>query len=196
VAVNLASGVYSTLLVLATYLLGTIAFSPLIGIGAASALAVDGGAIYLGADGWRDDAFAFFVVMSIYALLRLWRSPSPRTALFVGTLAAGTMLTRVTGVSFILAGFVGASLDGARADMRYRASMTVLALAVAATIAAPFFADCASKFGTALHLALKGSMNERTSLGRSSARNRSAGPTSLTRAHMTLRNEAPRRIAG
>jgi hypothetical protein len=136
--------------VLATYLLGAIAFSPLVGVAAASALAVDVGAIYLGADGWRDDAFAFFVVMTTYALLRLWRSPSPRTALFVGTLAAGAMLTRVTAVSFILAGFVAASLDGPRAERRHRASMTVLALATAATIAAPFFVNCASKFGTVL----------------------------------------------
>jgi len=73
IAVSVASGLYSTLVVLGTYLVGSFAFSRFVGLGAAFAMATEAWAIRIGVDGWRDDAFTFFVLLTTYGLLRLQR---------------------------------------------------------------------------------------------------------------------------
>src|SRR5207245_747622 len=74
-AVNAASAIFSTLAVLATYLLGAFAFSPVVGLGAALGMAMHRDALWFGVEGFRDDAFTLFVVASALSLLRLGERP-------------------------------------------------------------------------------------------------------------------------
>ena len=62
-AVHVASAVGSTLLVLATYLLGAAAFSRVAGLVAALLFAVERDALWWSVEGFRDDTFALFVVL-------------------------------------------------------------------------------------------------------------------------------------
>ena len=105
VAVSFASAAFSVLGVLATYLLGSYAFSRRVGLGAALVMAIERDVIACGVDGWRDDAFTFFVVLSAYAMLRCYRSGSYADALLAGIIAGFACRTRITSLSFLLPGF-------------------------------------------------------------------------------------------
>ena len=75
-AVHVASAACSTLVVLATYLLGAAAFSRAVGLGAALAMALDRDALWWSVEGFRDDAFALFVLLSALAMVRLRLRPT------------------------------------------------------------------------------------------------------------------------
>ena len=79
-SVHVASAVGSTLLVLATYLLGAAAFSRVTGLLAALLFAVERDALWWSVEGFRDDTFALFVVLGAWALVRLWQSPTTARA--------------------------------------------------------------------------------------------------------------------
>jgi hypothetical protein len=147
IAVNCASLAYSILLVLATYLLGAAVSSRGVGLAAATLLAVEAWAVRQGVAGWRDDAFAFFTVMTAFALVRLSRRPSMARACATGAWAAGACLIRVSALSFVIPAFVYASIDGPRSGWRSRASHAVLALSVALLLVGPFLVNNAIKFG-------------------------------------------------
>ena len=145
-AVNAASMVFSTLTVLATYLLGAAAFSRAVGLGAALVLAVDREAMWWGVEGFRDDAFAFFVAASALAFWRLWERPTTGRAVLAGLLGGGACLTRITALSFLLPLcavflFARGKEGGAR-----RRGVAVAALVLAAA-AGPYLLACAVGFG-------------------------------------------------
>jgi hypothetical protein len=155
VAVSLASAMFSTLAVWATYLLGSYAYSRWAGLAAAFALAIERDAIGWAAEGWRDDAMMFVFVMSCYAFLRCVRAPTVVNAIFAGAIAGIACLTRITALSFLLpavmylvwAGFVGrrATKPQSHSQSHWRAA--AIALVVMAAIVAPYVINCAIVFG-------------------------------------------------
>jgi hypothetical protein len=145
-AVNAASALFSTLTVLATYRLGAVAFSPVVGLVAALALALDRDVLWWSVEGFRDDAFTFFVVWSALALLRLRRRPTSLGVVAAGLAGAGACLTRITSLSFLLPAYVYVFLvrgEGAEARRRGLA----LSLLVLVVVAGPYFLGCALAYG-------------------------------------------------
>jgi hypothetical protein len=163
IAVNLAAGTFSTLLVPATYALGLVAFSPAIGLAAATGIAVERQAIAWGVEGWRDDTFAFFVVLSAIALLRLRERPSWGAAIGGGLIFGLATLTRITSLSFLLPGLVLVILGGAD-TRRKRAGRVAVAALVLLALVLPFLVSCAWTYGDPLH-----SINAHTRFYRSRA---------------------------
>jgi 4-amino-4-deoxy-L-arabinose transferase-like glycosyltransferase len=146
VAVNAASALFSTLVVLATYLLGAQAFSRAVGLAAALGVALHRDAIWFGVEGFRDDAFTLFVLASTLALLRLRERPTAGRAVLAGLAAAGAMLSRVTSVSFLLPALaVVAFAPGADAPRRRKAA--ALAVAVLIAVAGPYLLSCTLAYG-------------------------------------------------
>ncbi len=147
IAVSCASALYSTLLVLAAYLVGSLAFSRVVGLAVAGLLAVDAWLIHYGVDGWRDDGFAFFVLMTAYWLLRLRRTPSVANASIAGVFAAAACLTRLTSPSFIAPALAYLVIDGPREAWARRAAGAALAFGVVAVLIAPFLVNNWIAFG-------------------------------------------------
>jgi 4-amino-4-deoxy-L-arabinose transferase-like glycosyltransferase len=147
IAVSCASAFYSTLLVLAAYLVGSLAFSRAVGLGAGVLLASEARLINYGVDGWRDDGFAFFTLMTAYWLLRLRRSPSLANASFAGVFAAAACLTRLTSLSFVGPALAVLVIDGPREALRRRGACAALALAITAALVGPFLVNNWIAFG-------------------------------------------------
>jgi hypothetical protein len=167
VAVSLASAMFSTLAVWATYLLGSYAYSRWVGLAAALALAIERDAIAWAAEGWRDDAMMFVFVMSCYAFLRCLRTPTVANALFAGVVAGIACLTRITALSFLLPAIIYLVWCGIvsrrtkkpqpqsesqpesqlqpESQSHWRAA--AISLAVMAAIVAPYMINCAMVFG-------------------------------------------------
>lgn len=163
VAVSASSLLFSILLVPATYLLGLTAFSRGVGIAAAAAVAVERQLIGLGVDGWRDDAFAFFVVLSAAALLRLREQPRWRSAALAGSLVGLALLTRITSLSFALPALALVALAGEGPRSR-RLPAVAAAAGLAALLVAPFLFACWRAYGDPLY-----SINSHTRFYRSRA---------------------------
>jgi hypothetical protein len=144
IAVNFASSTFSLAAVLATYLLGAQAFSRRVGLFAAAAFAVERQVISLSVEGWRDDAFTFFVLLSAWALLRLDRSPRFGPALVSGLIGALACLTRITSLSFLLPGYLLVALKGPRRAERLKA--VALSLFILSVAVGPYLATCALVF--------------------------------------------------
>jgi hypothetical protein len=149
VAISLASALFSTLLVAATYHLGQRAFGRWVGILAAALLAVERDVVALAADGWRDDAFAFFFVASCLALLRLAEAPSPRNGLLAGALSGLAGLTRVTALSFVVPGFLWAAWP-LRRSLREHGPALLAALLAFSALLGPYLASCWLRYGDPL----------------------------------------------
>ena len=171
VAVSVTSALFSILLVPATYLLGVVAFSPPVGLMAAAAIAVERQIIGLGVDGWRDDAFALFVVLSAAALLRLRDRPAWSTSLPAGLAMGLALLTRITSLSFVLPALalIAWKGEGPR-DVRLRHAAVAGALAL--LLLAPFLVTCALEYGDPLY-----SINAHTRFYRSRAAGTDAAAT-------------------
>ena len=149
IAVSFASAFFSTLAVLATYVLGAYAFGPVVGLGAAAALAIERDAIGWGASGWRDDTFTFFVVLSFYVALRLHRHASVGNAVAAGVVWAGACLTRITSLSFILPIALYLVLQHARQPEARRVALRFVGggLVVMALLVTPYLFNCWVEFG-------------------------------------------------
>jgi hypothetical protein len=145
-AVNAASAVFSTLLVLATFLLGAATFGRGVGLLAALALAVDRDAIWWGVEGFRDDAFALCTVLFAVTLVRLSEQPSPRRAAVAGLCAGAACLSRITAFSFLLPALAWLCI-GRGAEGRARRRAAGVCLGVALVVAGPYMAACAAEYG-------------------------------------------------
>jgi hypothetical protein len=150
VAVSFASASASSLLVFATFLLGAAAFSRLVGLAAALALAIEYDAITWGVDGWRDDTFALFVALTAWRFVRLQQAPGRANAVWAGVAAAGACLTRITALSFVLPALVWVVATAPRDARRAMARATGLAAAVLAVLFAPYLISCAVATGDPL----------------------------------------------
>lgn len=149
-AVHVASAVGSTLLVLATYLLGAAAFSRVAGLLAAALLAVERDALWWSVEGFRDDTFAFFVVAGAWALVRLWQRPDTPRAILAGALLGAGCLTRITALSFAAPALVWLFFArGPLAPDRRRGLAFAAATLVA--VAGPFLLACTLAYGDPLY---------------------------------------------
>ena len=144
VAVNAASALFSTLAVLATYLLGASAFSPVVGLGAALGMAMHRDVLWFGVEGFRDDAFTLFVVSSALTLLRLRARPTFGRAVLAGLAGGGAVLSRVTSFSFLVPAYAWTAFDRGREGAQRRRA---LAVSVATLLAGD---DAAYMTGTTL----------------------------------------------
>lgn len=144
--VSLASAAGSVVTIFATYLLGAAVVSPAGGLIAAALCAIEYDAITWAVDGWRDDTFTAFFVLTAWALVRFRERASFRNALLVGVLGGLACLTRLTALSFILPAFAWIAIER-RADGRQRLEYAAAALVVLAAIVAPFLVSCAVATG-------------------------------------------------
>ena len=138
VAISLASLSFSVACVFATYLLGSTLGSRWAGLFAAIAVAVEHEIVTWAPDGWRDEAFATFVLLSAAAFLRLQRRWTGLSAVLVGICRRGSLshaieLAHVSRASGLVAGLAArvrtlahadrASRPGPRCDDRPRLSV-------------------------------------------------------------------------
>jgi hypothetical protein len=151
VSVSLASVTFSVLLILATYLLGASSASRTVGLAAAAALAIEHQAVALSIGGWRDEASAFFCVLSAWALVRLRASPRMLNAVIVGAVAAGACLTRITSIVFIVPALVYVWGTGGRAELARRTRLVGVAAFVMLALTAPYLINCARAYGDPLY---------------------------------------------
>jgi 4-amino-4-deoxy-L-arabinose transferase-like glycosyltransferase len=147
VAVSLTAAVFSTLMVWGTYLVGSLAFGRRVGLMAAFLLAIERSVIATGADGWRDDAFAFVVLLSAFTLARLSRDPSFKNAVWVGLAGGAACLTRITSLSFFLPALLLSCFWGDPPARRRRLEAAAVSLLIAAILVGPYLASCAIALG-------------------------------------------------
>jgi len=146
VAVSFASATFSVLAVLATYLLGSAAFSRRVGLGAALALAIEHDVISQSVCGDRDEAFMFVVILVAWSLVRWWRAPSARNAILAGAAGGVACLVRITALSFLAPGLVCVLLM-VRRPWKIRLGQVGLATLAATAVAAPYVVNCWITFG-------------------------------------------------
>jgi hypothetical protein len=147
IAVSFASATASTLAILATFLLGTAAVSPIVGLVAAAALAIELEAIAWSSEGWRDDTFMLFMTLTAWAFVRLHKEASPGRAVTAGIVAAGACLTRLSALSFVLPGLVWLWLDTPRQQRRAAAKHSGAAFLICGLLVAPYLINCARVTG-------------------------------------------------
>ena len=147
IGINLTSAAFSTLMVLALYLLGAYCFGHAAGLLAAFLLAIEPQVIGLAAGGWRDEAFSFFVLLTTLALVRLRAKPSFANALFAGLAGGACCLTRITSLSFFIPALVFLCFGGDPSALRPRRRAVGLALLIALALVLPYLASCAIAFG-------------------------------------------------
>jgi hypothetical protein len=146
IAVAFASATFSALLVLATYWLGEAAFSRAVGLVAGLCIAVEHSVIALSAEGWRDDAFAFFAVLCAVALVRLSARPSFANAILAGLAGGGACLIRITSLSFLVPAWLCLLIfQGSRRFSRWHELVLTSAFVTLACLT-PFLVTCAIAF--------------------------------------------------
>jgi hypothetical protein len=146
-AVSLASATGSVLLIVATFLLGSEIAGAGGGLAAALVVAIEYDLIVWSVDGWRDDLFAAFVVLSAWTLVRLRDRPSFANALGAGLVCGLTCLTRVTALSFIVPALLWIVIAGGRELRRERYESVAVAAVLTAAVLGPFLISCAIATG-------------------------------------------------
>jgi hypothetical protein len=149
--VVLASGLFSTLAVWATFLVGASAFSWWVGAGAALALAAERDVIGAGVIGSRDDAFVALVLLFAYAFLRARDEPTWQRGAFCGLAGAAACLTRVTGLSLVLPGLAYLALVPGRQSLRPLWTATAAATLTLTVAFGPFLLYCWWVYGDPLY---------------------------------------------
>ncbi len=161
IGVGIASATFSALAVGAVYLLGAFGFGRPVGLLAALAFAVERRVIGLSIEGWRDDAFAFFVTLFAYALLRLYARSTFLNSVLLGLVAGFSWLTRITSLSFLLPSFLALAFFPRARPRRERLSRLALSVGLCLLLMAPFLANCWIAHGDAFY-----AINEYTSFFR------------------------------
>ncbi len=151
VGLSAASAFASTLVVLATILLGSTFGSPAVGLVAGLLMAIEIEAIRWSVGGWRDDTFALFVTLTAWQLVRLQQRPTYDRALTAGVAGAAACLTRITSITFLVPGLVWILVEAARTERRQAARAVGLAAAVTAILVAPYLIACAREYGDPLY---------------------------------------------
>ncbi|HYT67335.1 MAG TPA: glycosyltransferase family 39 protein [Vicinamibacterales bacterium] len=144
--VSLASAAGSVATVFATYLLGAALISPAGGLVAAALMAIEYDAITWAVDGWRDDTFAAFFVLTTWALIRFRDAPSFGRAVGLGLLAAAACLTRITALSFVLPAFAWIAIERGP-DRRNRQIHVAVATVILVAGVVPYLVSCAIATG-------------------------------------------------
>lgn len=149
-AVSLASAIGSILLIVSTFLLGSEIAGAAGGLAAALVVAIEYDLIMWSVDGWRDDLFAAFVVLSAWTLLRLRDRPSFGNAIAAGLVGGLTCLTRITALSFIVPALLWIAVAEGRERWRARCESVAVAAVLAAAVLGPFLLSCAIATGDPL----------------------------------------------
>ena len=144
--VSLASAAGSVLTIFATYLLGAAVVSPAGGLVAAGLYAIEYDSITWAVDGWRDDTFAGFFVLTAWALVRFREHASFGRALVLGLAGGAACLTRLTALSFILPALAWIVIER-RGEGRRRLEYTAAALVVLVAMVLPYLVSCAIATG-------------------------------------------------
>jgi hypothetical protein len=150
VGISLASAAGSILAIVATYLLGTVLLSPIVGLLGALLVAIEYEIIAWAPEGWRDDTFMATVILSAWALLRLRERCGVRQAVLAGAIMGIACLTRITALSFIVPGAFWMVLDASRPQRREIVKPVAIALVTCAVIVAPYLIRCAVEMGDPL----------------------------------------------
>ena len=150
IVVCLASGRFSALGVWATYLLGSYAFSPWVGLGAALGLAVEQDVISQGVIGFKDDTFTVFFLLLAFAVMRAWDQPTFRWVLLSDLVAGAACLTRITSLTFALPALAFVGLSVSPAAWRTRLKAVGFAASMMAVAVVPFLLACWIAFGDPL----------------------------------------------
>ena len=149
--VSLASAVGSIAAILATYLLAARLVSPWAGVVAAFLMAIEYEQITWAVDGWRDDTFTAVTLVTAWALLRLYTTPTFGGAVLAGTMAGLACLTRITAASFILPALAWLVLvDRPSLPARRRWELAAVTGAVMAALVGPYLISCAIGSGDPL----------------------------------------------
>ena len=147
VGVSVASCAFSVLAIAVTYLLGAYAFSRWVGLGAALALAIEHQAIAQSVTGFRDEAFAVFVVLTAWAALRLYRRGTFGDALLLGFAGGAAWLTRITTPTLLLPMYLALASFPRSRPWRQRLERVAVAGLIACALMAPFMVNCAVRYG-------------------------------------------------
>ena len=150
VAVSFASAAFSTLCLVAVFLLGRDTFGTAAGLLASAAMAIEYDAISWGTSGWRDDAFTCSVVLVAWTMVRLARHGSTASAIALGVAAGLACLVRITSLSFIVPGALVVLFTGAF-PFRRRLSTMILAGVTATILVTPYLANCWWEYGDPLY---------------------------------------------
>lgn len=145
--ISIASAGFSALTVLALYALGTAAVSPLVGLLASAGFALDQVVIHWSVEGWRDDAFAFFAVLTALAALKHYDAGSRLHALFLGAAGAGATLTRITAFSLVVPLLLCLAVFPRARPRRERLRGVALAALVFLGLVTPFLVSCWLAYG-------------------------------------------------
>ncbi|MCU0241026.1 MAG: glycosyltransferase family 39 protein [Vicinamibacteria bacterium] len=180
VAVSIASASFSVLLIGATYLLGTLAFSRLAGALAALGLAMDYDAISWGVEGWRDDAFAFLVVGFAIAILKLYERGTFSWSVLAGIGGGLACLTRITSFTLIVPVLAALLIWPRSRPRRTRLQRAGLALFLSLALVAPFMINLTIVYGDPFY-----SISEHTVFYRARADISAEGRMSVPRYLMT-----------
>ncbi len=143
VGVSVASIAFGLLALVATYALGALVASPIVGLAAAAMLGIDQTAVYWAIGGWRDELFAFFAVSCAWAWLRFSRHPTRSNAILAGALSGGACLTRITTIALIAPAVVWLL---ATRGTNIRRELAI-AVGVMTVLVAPFLINCAIATG-------------------------------------------------
>jgi len=142
IGISVASMVFSAFAILAIYALGATAVSPLAGLVAAAGFALDQWVVHWSVEGVRDDAFAFFIVLTTLLAVRFHDTGARREAVGLGVAAAGTTLTRITSFSVIVPLFLILAFLPRERPSRDRIRGALLAGVVFLALTAPFMVSC------------------------------------------------------
>jgi len=143
VGVSVTSIAFSLFTLVATYLLGSLVASPMVGLAAAAMLGIDHTAVFWAIGGWRDELFAFFAISCTWAWIRFGRRPTTANAVVAGALSGGACLTRITTFALIGPAIIWL-LMARRAAIRRELA---IAVGIMSVIVAPFLINCAIATG-------------------------------------------------
>ncbi len=149
--ISLASMAFSALSVLAVYLLGAAAFSPVVGLVAAAGMAIDRWLIQLSVEGWRDDTFAFWVVVTALAALKVYDGGGWRWGVVLGVALAAATLTRITAFTLAAPALACLAFVPRARPRRERFRVSLVAAGVFAALVTPFLVTSWIAYGDPFH---------------------------------------------
>ena len=149
VGVSLTSIAFAVLALVPTFLLGSQLASPAVGLAAAAALAIDATAVFWSIEGWRDEMFAFFALLSTWAWLRLAQKVTLPRAVAAGLAGGGALLTRITSITLLAPAVLLLLLR--RDNNGQRLQYVALASGIMTAAVAPFLINCAIATGDPLY---------------------------------------------
>lgn len=151
IAVSMVSGFFSTLIILATYVLGRSIGGAAVGLLGALFIAIERELIWTGTAGYRDDLFTLLTVLFAYACIRLYDRPSMRAAVATGVIAGLACLTRITALSFVVPGLLAVALSHGLGGLREVYRPALVSGLIAMILLAPFLVTCWMEFGDPLY---------------------------------------------